>query len=55
MKNKLLRSLILFLVIIGLFFISEKVFLMDEEDSYEIFIPSKQITEDEGVDFPIDI
>ena len=55
MKNKLLRSLIFFLVVIGLFFISEQVFLMGEEESYETFTPSKKITEDDGVDFPVDI
>ena len=55
MKNQLSRNLILFLVVIGLFFISEQVFLMDEEDSYETFTPSKKITEVDGVDFPIDI
>ena len=55
MKNKLLKTLFLFLIALGLFFISEQVFLMDEEEDYETFTPSKQITEDDGVDFPIDI
>ena len=55
MKNQLSRNLILFLVVIGLFFFSEQVFMMDEEESYETFTPSKKITEDDGVDFPVDI
>jgi hypothetical protein len=55
MKNKYSRSLILSLLLLCLLFISEKVFLMDEEKDYEVFTPSKKITEDDGVDFPIDI
>tara|TARA_B100000029_G_scaffold459236_1_gene489210 strand:- start:3720 stop:3884 length:165 start_codon:yes stop_codon:yes gene_type:complete len=54
MKNKLLRVLILFLAFIGLFFVSDQVFLMNDEE-YDPFTPINQITEDDGVDFPIDI
>jgi len=55
MKNKLLKTFFLFLIVVGLFFISEQVFLMDKDETFETFTPSKKITEDEGVDFPTDI
>ena len=55
MNIKFLRNLILFLALISLIFISDQVFLMDQEENYDPFTPTNKITEDDGVDFPVDI